>query len=500
MSVDDEQVAGRRARLAALREQGADPFCIHRFDRTHTSAEVATAIQKIEAEAPDEVNWDEAAFATSVCGRLMAVRDQGKSIWADIHDAGGKVQLWAGPAQMGEEAFEEFKNLHIGDIIGVHGEAFRTRRGEPTVRIKECVLLSKSLRPLPEKFHGLQDVQLRYRRRYLDLIVNPEVREIFARRTAAVKAIRSHLDALDYQEVTTPMMQPLYGGANARPFITHHNTLDMDLYLRIAPELYLKRLVVGGMERVYEIGRVFRNEGVDASHNPEFTLLEAYQAYTDYQGMMELFEGLVCATAMAVNGSLTFEYRGQQIDLTPPWRRVGLLEAVREASGVDFAESVTDDDARAACRDLDLGDMQKDGWAGLLDKTFDRYVQPELIQPTFVVDYPVVVSPLAKRLPDRPSLAARFEPFIGGAEIGNAFSELNDPDDQRARFESQVRAGLEGDAEAHPLDEDYLMAMEYGLPPTGGMGMGVDRLVMLLTGCTNLREVILFPQMRPEEG
>jgi lysyl-tRNA synthetase class 2 len=296
------------------------------------------------------------------------------------------------------------------------------------------------------------------------------------------------------------MMQPLYGGANARPFITHHNTLDMDLYLRIAPELYLKRLVVGGMERVYEIGRVFRNEGVDASHNPEFTLLEAYQAYTDYEGMMELFEGLVCAAAMAVNGSLQFEYRGNEIDLSPPWRRTSLLEAIHEATGVDFSECATDDEARVACSELDLGDMKKDGWAALLDKSFDRYVEPNLIQPTFVVDYPVAVSPLAKRFPDRPSLTARFEPFIGAAEIGNAFSELNDPDDQRQRFEAQVRAGIEGDAEAHPLDEDYLMAMEYGLPPTGGMGLGVDRLVMLLTGCTNLREVILFPQMRPEEG
>ncbi len=500
MSLDDEQVAGRRAKLGVLKEQGADPFAIHRFDRTHTSTEVAEAIEKMEAEAADEINWDEAAFATSVCGRLMAVRDQGKSVWADLHDGRGKVQLWAGPKQMGEDAFDVFKSLDIGDIIGVHGEAFRTRRGEPTVRIGEAVLLSKSLRPLPEKFHGLQDIQLRYRRRYLDLIVNPEVRETFRKRTAAIKALRAHLDALDFQEVSTPMMQPLYGGANARPFITHHNTLDMDLYLRIAPELYLKRLVVGGMERVYEIGRVFRNEGVDASHNPEFTLLEAYQAYTDYEGMMELFEGLVCAAAMAVNGSLQFEYRGNEIDLSPPWRRTSLLEAIHEATGVDFSECATDDEARVACSELDLGDMKKDGWAALLDKSFDRYVEPNLIQPTFVVDYPVAVSPLAKRFPDRPSLTARFEPFIGAAEIGNAFSELNDPDDQRQRFEAQVRAGIEGDAEAHPLDEDYLMAMEYGLPPTGGMGLGVDRLVMLLTGCTNLREVILFPQMRPEEG
>ncbi len=500
MPSDEDQVRNRKQKLQELKEQGQDPFDIHSFDRTHTAAQLVAAIEAAETAAGDEdIDWQASGLDTAVAGRLMAVRDQGKSIWADLHDASGKIQLWVTQDELGEETFEKFRDLDIGDIIGVRGHAFRTRRGEPTVQISEFQLLAKSLRPLPEKFHGLQDVEIRYRRRYLDLLVNPQVRDIFARRTEALKAIRDFFDERGFQEVSTPMMQPLYGGANARPFITHHNTLDMDLYLRIAPELYLKRLLIGGMERVYEIGRVFRNEGIDALHNPEFTILEAYQAYADYEDMMELFEELVCTTAMTVNRSSQLTYRGDEIDLQPPWHRVSLLDAIREATGVDFEEISSDEEAREACKGLELGDMTHDDWAALLDKCFDRYVAPNLIQPTFVIDYPVKISPLAKRLPDRPHLTARFEPFIGGEEIGNAFSELNDPVDQRERFEAQARAGLAGDAEAHPLDEDYLMAMEYGLPPTGGMGMGVDRVIMLLTGCTNLREVILFPQLRPEE-
>ncbi len=501
MPSDEDQVRQRKQKLQELKEQGQDPFDIHSFDRTHTSAQVVAAIEAAETAAGDEdIDWQASGFETTVAGRLMAVRDQGKSIWADLHDASGKIQLWVTENELTGAAFEKFRELDIGDIIGVRGHAFRTRRGEPTVQLSEFQLLAKSLRPLPEKFHGLQDVEIRYRRRYLDLLANPQVREVFAKRTEALKAIRSYFDGRDFQEVSTPMMQPLYGGANARPFITHHNTLDMDLYLRIAPELYLKRLVVGGMERVYEIGRVFRNEGIDALHNPEFTILEGYQAYADYTDMMALFEELLRDIALAVNRCLQFTYRGHDIDLEPGWERKSLLDAIKEACGVDFSQLSTDEEAREACRDLELGDMTQDNWAALLDKCFDRYVAPNLIQPTFVIDYPVRVSPLAKRLPDRPHLVARFEPFIGGEEIGNAFSELNDPVDQRERFEAQARAGLAGDAEAHPLDEDYLMAMEYGLPPTGGMGMGVDRVIMLLTGCTNLREVILFPQLRPEES
>lgn len=503
MLPDDPQTEQRKQKLAQLREQGQDPFEIHAYRRSHTTAELASAIEAVEQEHEQghddsAVDWDTAGFETAVAGRLMALRDQGKSVWADLHDASGKTQLWVTRDSVGEEAFESFKRLDLGDIIGASGNAFRTRRGEPTVHVSEYQLLAKALRPLPEKFHGLQDVELRYRRRYLDLIVNPEVREIFVARTRTIRAIRDCFDARGFQEVSTPMMQSLYGGANARPFVTHHNALDMDMYLRIAPELYLKRLVVGGMERVYEIGSVFRNEGIDALHNPEFTMLEAYQAYADYTDMMELFEALLCATAEAVNGSLTFTYRGHEISLQPPWQRISLMESIHHATGVDFEQLHTDEEARQACQQLDLGSMEKDGWAALLDKCFDRYVAPDLIQPTFVTDYPVQISPLAKRFPDRPHLTARFEPFIGGEEIGNAFSELNDPMDQRERFEAQVRAGREGDAEAHPMDEDYLRALEYGLPPTGGMGMGVDRLVMLLTGSTNLREVILFPHMRPE--
>ena len=501
MPSDDEQVQNRKVKLDHLRDAGNDPFAIHGFPRTHTSAQAIAQVEAAEQAAGDaDMDWDAAGFEVTVCGRLMAMRDQGKSIWADLHDTGGKIQLWAGKKQLGDEAFEAFENLDIGDIIGVTGHAFRTRRGEPTIKLAEARLLAKALRPLPEKFHGLQDIQTRYRRRYLDLIVNPDVRDIFARRTAAIRAARSFFDERGFQEVATPIMQPLYGGANARPFTTHHNTLDMDLYLRIAPELYLKRLVIGGLERVYEIGRVFRNEGIDALHNPEFTIMEAYMAYADYEDMMELFEGLVCDMAIAVNGSLKFTYRDNEINLKRPWQRVSLLDAIREATGVDFGEISGDEEAREACADLELGDMTQDNWAGLLDKCFDRFVAPTLIQPTFVIDYPVEISPLAKRLPDRPDLTARFEPHIGGEEIGNAFSELNDPIDQRERFEAQARAGLAGDMEAHPLDEDYLLAMEYGLPPTGGMGMGVDRVIMLLTGRTNLREVILFPQLRPEEG
>ncbi len=501
MPSDEDQVRQRKQKLQELKQQGQDPFTVHRCDRSHSSAQVVAAIEAAEAAAGDaDMDWEAAGFEATVAGRLMAVRDQGKSIWADLHDAAGKIQLWLTENDLAAEALEEFRALDIGDIIGVRGHGFRTRRGEPTVRAAEFQLLAKALRPLPEKFHGLQDVEIRYRRRYLDLLVNPQAQEVFAKRTRALRAIREFFDERGFQEVSTPVMQPLYGGANARPFITHHNTLDMDLYLRIAPELYLKRLVVGGMERVYEIGRVFRNEGIDALHNPEFTILEAYQAYADYEDMMQLFEELLRHTALAVNDSLRFTYRDHEIDLEPAWERKPLLEAIEQACGVDFSQLSSDEEAREACSGLELGELAQDTWAALLDKCFDRYVAPSLIQPTFVVGYPVEISPLAKRLPDRPDLVARFEPFVGGEELGNAFSELNDPVDQRQRFEAQAKAGREGDAEAHPLDEDYLMAMEYGLPPTGGMGMGVDRAIMLLTGCANLREVILFPQLRPEES
>lgn len=476
----------RLQKLSALQESGNDPFAIHRFDRTHLATPIVENFGELEGKS------------VAVCGRLMAKRGHGKATFADLVDTSGRIQLFANLDGLGETNLRAFQDLDLGDIIGVQGEVFRTKAGEISVRIVEWTLLAKALHPLPEKFHGLSDTETRYRKRYLDLIMNPDSREVFSKRTRMIQAARELFYSRDFMEVETPILQPLYGGANARPFTTYHNALGMTLYMRIAPELYLKRLVVGGMERVFEIGRVFRNEGIDTRHNPEFTILEAYQAYTDYEGMMELVESLVCAMAKAANGSLKFTYQGIEIDLTPPWRRWKLFDAVREMSGVDFAAFETDEEARAACENLRLGDVSEATYAELLNKAFDHYVQPQLLQPTFITDYPVIISPLAKRKQDEPRLTARFEPFIGGQEVGNAFSELNDPLDQRWRFEQQVAAGRGGDEEAHPLDEDFLTALEYGLPPTGGLGLGVDRLVMLLCDRPSIREVVLFPVLKPE--
>ena len=483
---DQDQV--RRDKLAALQSAGADPFAIHRYDRTHTAQAILDDFEALDGQD------------VTISGRLMLIRKMGKAAFAQLQDVSGRIQIYAKRDDLGEESYDAFKRLDIGDIIGGKGFVFRTQTGEITVHLREMTLLSKSLRPLPEKFHGLQDQEQRYRQRYVDLIVNAEVREIFRKRCALVQAVRRYLDERGFLEVETPILQPIYGGAAAKPFTTHHNALDMRLYMRIAPELYLKRLVVGGLERVYEIGRMFRNEGIDTRHNPEFTMLEAYQAYTDYEGMMELFEGLVCAMAQAVNGSLQFSYRGHEIDLTPPWRRLPLIQSVLDATGIDFAAFADDaEGARTACASLDLGKFDGDDAWALMCKAFDHYVQPTLIQPTFVTDYPVAISPLAKRKADEPDLTARFEPFIGGEEIGNAFSELNDPLDQKARFEGQERAREQGDAEAHPYDRDFVNALEFGLPPTGGMGMGIDRMAMLLLDKPNLREVVLFPLLRTDE-
>ena len=499
MSTDNEQVILRREKLLALQAAGQDPFAIHRYERSHCAASIVAEIERVEAEAgEEEINWAEAEFPVQIAGRLMAIRRQGKSVWADLHDLSGKIQLWAKPDVLDD--FEQFGDLDLGDIIGLSGQAFRTRRGEPTVRIEGWTLLSKALRPLPDKWHGLQDVETRYRQRYVDLMVNAEAREVFIKRSLALRGLRQFLDGQGFLEVETPVMQPIYGGAAAKPFITHHNALDMDLFLRIAPELYLKRLLVGGFEKVYEIGRLFRNEGVDTRHNPEFTTVETYTAYADFEDVMRQAEGIIGAMAEAALQSLHFTYRDHAIDLTPPWRRLSLLGSVQEATGVDFACLSDDAAARAACTHLELEDIEKEGLAGLLDKTFEKFVQPGLIQPTFVTEYPVVISPLAKRLRPDSELTARFEIFMGGEEVGNAFSELNDPLDQRRRFESQVAMRAQGDQEAHPLDEDYLRAMEYGMPPAGGLGIGLDRIIMLLCGRQSLREVILFPHMRPEAG
>ncbi len=479
----------RRQKLRQLQAQGQDPFAHHKYTRTHLAADIGARFEELDSRQ------------VAVCGRLMACRRHGKSVFADLHDASGRIQLFARLDVLGEENFAAFKDLDVGDIIGACGTVFRTRTGEVTVQVQEFTLLAKALWPLPEKWHGLQDKELRYRQRYLDLIMNPSVRDTFRSRAKIVDAARRLLTERGFLEVETPVLQPVYGGAAARPFTTHHNALDMQLYMRIAPELYLKRLIVGGMERVFEIGRMFRNEGIDTRHNPEFTMLEAYQAYADVTDMMELVEALVCAMVHAVHGRLACSYRGHEIDFTPPWRRVPLFEVVREKTGIDFSQLHDDDQARAAveeagCEVGDLNDLSR--WQ-ILDKVFDRYVQPELVQPTLVTDYPVQMSPLAKRKPGRPSLAARFEPFIGGEEVGNAFSELNDPFDQRERFEQQAEARLAGDAEAHPYDEDFLRALEYGMPPTGGLGLGIDRLTMIITDNPSLRDVILFPLLRPKE-
>ena len=486
MSDVPEQVAVRMAKLARLQEAGRDPFRHTRYDRTHLAADI-------------QDNFDGLAGQTArVCGRLMRKNEVGKLCFCDLVDGSGRIQIVARADRLPEESYGEFLDLDLGDIVGAEGEIFRTRRGEISINIDQWALLAKTLRPLPEKWHGLQDVEKRFRQRYLDVLVNPQVREILEKRSAMIAAGRKHLDDLGFLEVETPVLQPLYGGAAALPFTTHHNALDMELYLRIAPELYLKRLVVGNLERVYEVARCFRNEGISPRHNPEFTQIEAYMAYADYHDMMDLVEGLVCAMAEAVNGSLKFERGGVEIDLTPPWRRLPLLEALKTETGVGFGALETDEDAREACQGLGLGDLDGATLPQLLDRAFDHYVKDRTDQPTFIIDYPVSVSPLAKRCEVDPTLAQRFEPVIAREELGNAFSELNDPLDQRRRFEAQVALLQAGDQEAHPLDEDFLRALEYGLPPTGGLGVGIDRLLMILTDAGNLRETIYFPLLRPE--
>ena len=487
MSEPLDEYQRRLHKLEQLQSQGQDPFQHHTYQATHSLAELQSGFAEIEGQQ------------VSVAGRLVTVRGHGKSSFADLQDASGKVQVHARLDVLGEEDYARFQDLDLGDIIGVQGELFKTRTGEVTVRCTELVLLAKALRPLPEKFHGLQDQELRYRQRYVDLLANEQVREIFSARSRIIQAARGYLSQRGFLEVETPVLQPIYGGAAARPFTTYHNALDMQLYMRIAPELYLKRLVIGGLERVFEIGRVFRNESIDTRHNPEFTILEAYQAYADYEDMMALTEGLVGAMCQAVHGGLTFTYQETEIDLSSPWRRLPLLAAIKEYAGVDLADVQDAQDARALAIEAGLeAEALADQPLGyVIDKLADRFVEPELIQPTFLTDYPLPMSPLAKRKADNPRLAARFEPFIGGEEIGNAFSELNDPLDQRARLEAQAAARAAGDEEAHPLDEDFIRALEYGMPPTGGLGLGMDRLVMLLTDQPNLREVIFFPLLRP---
>jgi len=480
--------ADRLAKLQRWREQGLDPFQATKFDRTHLAAEIVAQFDTLQGQT------------VRVAGRLIAFREHGKLTFADLLDGSGRIQLMVRINLVGEEAYRLFGELDTGDIIGAEGVVTKTRTGEVTVEVRRFWILAKALQPLPEKWHGLKDVEVRYRQRYLDLIANPEVREIFVKRSKIIQAIRRFLDERGFLEVETPILQPVYGGALARPFITHHNALGMELYLRIAPELYLKRLIVGGLERVYEIGRNFRNEGVDARHNPEFTMLEVYQAYADYHDIMRLTEELIAFVAQTALGTLVITFQGHTIDLTPPWRRLSLMDALKEATGIDFLAFKGDDEkAQEVGRQLGLSVEPTDHWGRVLDEALKKKVVPNLIQPTFLVDYPVEISPLAKRKPVDQAMTERFQGFVGGLEIANAFSELNDPLDQRERFKMQQRLRERGDVEAHPLDWEFVTALEYGMPPTGGVGIGIDRLTMLLTNSPSIREVILFPLLRPEE-
>ena len=482
-----DQVRVRHEKLQALQQEGRDPFEITKYDVTHHAQQVHDSFDALEGSE------------VSLAGRIMSKRGMGKAIFADLQDRSGRIQLYIKIDEMGEAAFAECRKLDVGDIVGVKGLVFRTQRGEDSVKTTEITLLSKSLLPLPEKFHGLTDVETRFRQRYVDLIVNPEVRRNFEIRTKFVSHVRRYLDERGFMEVETPVLNTISGGATARPFITHHNTLDIDMYMRIATELHLKRLIVGGLERVYEIGRIFRNEGMDPKHNPEFTTVELYQAYTDFEGMMDLFEELLSSAAKDILGTYQLQWQGYDIDLTPGWPRLTMAEAVKQYLGVDFMAVTTDAEAEqlAASVGVELGPTKEHTWGNFLYECFDQKVEEKLIQPTFITMHPVDVSPLAKRSPKDPRLTERFELFICHSEMGNAFSELNDPIDQKGRFQKQVELRKKGDDEAGMMDEDYITAMEYGLPPTGGLGIGIDRCVMLLTNSDSIREVILFPTMKP---
>ena len=515
----------RREKLAELQANGKDPFQITKFNQTHHSLEVKNLYEAHEAEllkdrkelevtGLDEEQAKEAQkkdyeerrsimdadpIQVSIAGRMMFKRVMGKASFCNVQDLKGSIQAYVARDEIGEDSYKDFKKYDIGDIIGISGPTFVTRMGELTVRVKECTLLSKSLRPLPEKFHGLQDVEQRYRQRYLDLIVNPQVKEVFVKRTRMINAIRNFFNSKGYLEVETPVLQAIPGGASARPFITHHNALDIPLYLRIANELYLKRLIVGGFDRVYEVGRIFRNEGMDPSHNPEFTSIEMYQAYTDYHGMMDLIEDMYRTLAKKICGKDIISYQGTDIRLGEPWERLTMAEAVKKYAGVDYNDWATDADARACAKEkgVEVEEGENATKGHVLIAFFDAFVEEQLIQPTIIYDYPVENSPLAKRKPENPAFTERFEYFIYAREMGNAFSELNDPVDQKERFVKQVEARRALGDTTGEVDEDFVTALEYGMPPTGGLGLGLDRLVMLLTDSASIRDVLLFPTMRP---
>ena len=479
----------RRDKLKELQGGGRDPFQITKYEVTHDSAAIKADFDAMEGSQ------------VSLAGRLMSKRGMGKVSFCDLQDKSGRIQLYARRDEMDGEEYDRFKKLDIGDIVGVKGIVFRTQRGEMSIRVEAVTLLSKSLLPLPEKFHGLTNTELRYRQRYVDLIVNPEVKRNFIIRSQFIKHVRDFLDGRGYMEVETPVLNTISGGATARPFITHHNTLDIDMFMRIATELPLKRLIVGGLDRVYEIGRIFRNEGMDPKHNPEFTTVELYQAYADFNDMMDLFEDLLSSAAQKILGTYQVEWQGEQIDLTPGWPRMPMHEAVKQYCGIDFMAINSDEEAVAAAKSIgvELPETADKTWGNALYECFDQKVEEKLIQPTFITMHPVDVSPLAKRSPKDPRLTERFELFICHSEMGNAFSELNDPIDQRGRFQKQVELRDKGDDEAGMMDEDFLTALEYGMPPTGGLGIGIDRCVMLLTNSDSIREVILFPTMKPLE-
>ena len=477
----------RRDKLAALQEAGMNPFEITRYDVTHHAQEVKDQFDQLEGQT------------VSLAGRLMSKRGMGKVSFCDLKDKSGRIQIYARKDEMDEEAYDRFRKYDIGDIVGVRGDVFRTQKGEMSIRAHEITLLSKSLQPLPEKFHGLTDKELRYRQRYVDLIMNPESQRNFEIRSKFVAYLRRYLDNMGFMEVETPVLSPIAGGANARPFITHHNAQDIDMYMRIATELHLKRLIVGGLERVYEVGRIFRNEGMDTKHNPEFTTCELYQAYTNLDGMMDILEGILTGAAKEILGTYHIQWLGHDVDLTPSWKRITMADAVQNVTGADFMAIEGDDDAAvelAKSVGVDMEGVARK-WGNALYETFDQKVEETLIQPTFITMYPVEVSPLAKRSPEDPHLTERYEMFVCGCEMGNAFSELNDPIDQHQRFKAQAEKRANGDEEADMMDEDFVLALEYGMPPTGGLGFGIDRCAMMLCGTDSIRDVILFPTMKP---
>ena len=481
-----KELAVRRQKLADLKAAGQDPFRITRYDRTHTASQVVENFAALEGQT------------VSVAGRLISKRVMGKASFAHILDGSGSIQLYVRRDELGDEPYAEFKRRDVGDIVGAKGTVYRTQKGEISILCQEVLLLAKALQPLPEKFHGLKDPDLRYRQRYVDMIVNPEVREVFYKRSRIYALLREYLNSLGFLEVETPVLHTLATGAAAKPFVTHHNTLDIPMYLRIETELHLKRLIVGGLDKVYEIGRIFRNEGMDIRHNPEFTSVELYQAYTDYHGMMDIAEGMFVYIAQNLLGTTQLTYQGTPIDLTPPWSRLTMVQAVQQYAGLDFAAAGDDAAARALCKQAHVAVKDDFTWGQCLYEAFDQLVEGKLVNPTFITEYPVEVSPLAKRCPDKPGLTERFEFFMNGWEFGNAFSELNDPLDQKERFLAQLNTKMAGEGDGQ-LDQDFIDALEIGLPPTGGMGIGVDRLVMLMTDSYSIRDVILFPTMKPRD-